>query len=368
MQIPPWRRLVLKIGSSLIAPGGQALSTRHLLDIARFVQQARAAKREVIVVSSGAVASGRAALRGSGHRAPDGVSGKQALAALGQAELMRFWARFFDFPVAQLLLTQDDVADRRRFLNARNTLRALRALDVLPVINENDSVAVDELRFGDNDGLAAHVAVLAEADLLVLCTDVDGLYDADPREHPNAVRIVEVEQVDDALLARAGDAGSEVGTGGMRTKLIAARRAAEAGIGTLIVDGRCGRTFDDLLADSNPGSLIRPARQRRAARKHWMLHALPTCGVLHVDAGAGAALSGAGASLLPRGIEAAEGSFEVGDAVEIRQAGRPIAKGIVQYRSTELARIRGRHSREIAELLGECPSESVVHRDDLVLL
>jgi glutamate 5-kinase len=368
MQIPSWRRLVLKIGSSLIAPGGQALSTRHLLDIARFIQQARAAQREVIVVSSGAVASGRAALRLSGHRAPDGVSGKQALAALGQAELMRFWARFFDFPVAQLLLTQDDVANRRRFLNARNTLRALRALDVLPVVNENDSVAVEELRFGDNDSLAAHVAVLAEADLLVLCTDVDGLYDADPRRHPEAVRITEVERVDDAVLALAGDAGTSVGTGGMRTKLIAARRAAEAGIGTLIIDGRDGRALDALLTDDNAGSYVHPARQRRAARKHWMLHALPTCGVLHVDAGAGAALSGAGASLLPRGIEAAEGSFEVGDAVEIRQAGRPIAKGIVQYRAAELARIRGRHSREIAELLGECPSESVVHRDDLVLL
>jgi glutamate 5-kinase len=368
MQIPPWRRLVLKIGSSLIAPDGQGLSTRHLLDVARFVQHARAARREVIVVSSGAVASGRAALRAGGRSAPEGVSGKQALAALGQAELMRFWARFFDFPVAQLLLTQDDLADRRRFINARNTLRALRALDVLPVVNENDSVAVDELRVGDNDTLAAHVAVLAEADLLVLCTDVDGVYDRDPRLHADAARITEIERIDETLLAAAGDAGSTVGTGGMRTKLLAAQRAAEAGIGTLVVDGRNALAFDALLADRNAGSWIHPARQRRAARKHWMLHALPTAGVLHVDAGARDALSGAGASLLPRGIESIDGGFEVGDAVEIRHAGRVIAKGIVQYRAAELARIRGRHSREIAELLGECPSESVVHRDDLVLL
>jgi glutamate 5-kinase len=368
MQIPAWRRLVLKVGSSLIAPDGQALSTRHLLDIARFVQQARALGREVIVVSSGAVASGRAALRANGRRAPEGMSGKQALAALGQAELMRFWARFFDFPVAQLLLTRDDLGDRRRFLNARNTLRALRALDVLPVVNENDSVAVDELRVGDNDTLAAHVAVLAEADLLVLCTDIDGVYDRDPRAHADARRIEQIERIDDALLAHAGDAGSTVGTGGMRTKLLAARRAAEAGIGTLIIDGRTGAALDALLADENAGSWIRPAQQRRAARKHWMLHALPTCGVLHVDAGAHAALAGAGASLLPRGIASCEGSFEVGDAVEIRHAGTVIGKGIVQYRASELARIRGRHSREIAELLGECPSESVIHRDDLVLL
>jgi glutamate 5-kinase len=368
MQIPAWRRLVLKIGSSLIAPDGQGLSTRHLLDIARFVQQARAARREVIVVSSGAVASGRAALRAGGRSAPEGVSGRQALAALGQAELMRFWARFFDFPVAQLLLTRDDIGDRRRFLNARNTLRALRALDVLPVVNENDSVAVDELRVGDNDTLAAHVAVLAEADLLALCTDVDGLYERDPRQDPHALRLDHVERVDDRMLDAAGDSGSTLGTGGMRTKLIAARSAADAGIGTLIVDGRSSHAFDSLLVDRNAGTYVQPAQQRRAARKHWMLHALPTMGVLHIDAGASEALAGAGASLLPRGIQRCEGGFDIGDAVEIRHGGRAVAKGIVQYRAAELARISGRHSREIAELLGECPSESVVHRDDLVLL
>jgi len=369
VQIPAWRRLVLKVGSNLIAPGGQALSTQHLLDIARFIQRARAAQREVVVVSSGAVAAGRAALRAH-HQPPlaDGMGGKQALAAIGQAELMRFWARFFDFPVAQLLLTLDDLADRRRFLNARNTLRALRALGVLPVINENDSVAVDELRVGDNDTLGAHVAVLAEADLLVLCTDIDGLYDRDPRRDSSAQKICEVDAVDDAVMALAGAAGSVVGTGGMRTKLVAAKRAAEAGIGTLIIDGRDHRALEALLDDRHAGTWIHPARQRRAARKHWMLHALPTSGVLHIDSGASEALAGRGASLLPRGIERVEGEFDVGDAVEIHHAGKPLAKGIVQYRASELQKIRGRHSREIVDLLGECPSESVVHRDDLVLL
>lgn len=367
MSIPVWRRLVLKIGSNLIAPGGQALSTRHVLDIARFVQQARDSGREVILVSSGAVASGRAALRGRTDLPPAGVAGKQALAAIGQAELMRFWSRFFDFPVAQLLLTQDDLADRRRFLNARNTLRSLRALGVLPVINENDSVAVEELRVGDNDTLAAHIAVLAEADLLGLATDIDGLYSADPRSAPDALKLQEIDQVDDGVLAMAGGAGSSVGTGGMRTKLLAAQRCADAGIGTLIFDGRAARSYAQLLENANPGSWIRPATQRRAARKHWMLHALPTCGVLQVDAGAADALSGRGASLLPSGVIAVEGQFEVGDAVEVRTGDRLLAKGIVQYRAAELARIRGRHSREIAELLGDCPSESVIHRDDLVL-
>jgi len=367
-RIPAWRRAVLKVGSSLIAPGGDALSTRHLLDLGRFVERARAAGREVVIVSSGAVAAGRAALRARGQAAPEGIGGRQALAAIGQAEVMRFWARFFDFPVAQLLLTQDDLADRRRFLNARNTLRGLRAAGVLPIINENDSVAVDELRVGDNDTLAAHVAVLAEAELVFLCTDVDGLYDRDPRRHAEARRIAVVEAVDESIMRLAGDAGSAIGTGGMRTKLAAAARAAEAGIATVILDGRDGSALDALLAEHNPGTHVLPARQRRAARKHWMLHAMPTAGVLLIDAGAGRALASAGASLLPRGIIDARGQFEVGDAVEIVCEDRLLAKGIVQYRAAELGRIRGRHSREIAELLGDCPSESVIHRDDLVLL
>lgn len=368
MQLPPWRRLVLKIGSNLIAPGGLALSTQHLLDIARFIQTARSQDREVLLVSSGAVAAGRAALAARQTAMPTGMAGKQALAAIGQAELMRFWARFFDFPVAQLLLTQDDLAHRRRFLNARNTLRSLRGLGVLPVINENDSVAVDELRVGDNDSLAGHVAVLSEADLMVLATDIDGLYDADPRKVAHASKLLEIDAVTDDILALAGGAGSAIGTGGMRTKLQASRRCAEAGIGTVICDGRQGSSLMRLLEGHCEGTFVRPSVQRRAARKHWMLHALPTCGVLQIDAGAAEALSGRGASLLPRGVLGCDGSFDVGDAVEVRAGERIVGKGIVQYRAAELAKIRGRHSREIIDLLGECPSESVIHRDDLVLL
>ncbi|MBD8524802.1 glutamate 5-kinase [Pseudomarimonas arenosa] len=368
MRIPHWRRLVLKIGSNLIAPGGQALSTRHVLEIARFVQHARTQEREVILVSSGAVAAGRASLHGRSDMPPPNVAGKQALAAVGQAELMRFWQRFFDFPVAQLLLTRDDFANRRRFLNARNTLRSLRAVGALPVINENDSVAVDELRVGDNDTLAAHAATLTESELMVLATDIDGVYDADPRSHPNARKLDEIDQVTEELLAMAGDAGSSVGTGGMRSKLIAARRAAEAGIGTLIIDGRDHRTLEALLDNECRGSWIHPAQQRRAARKHWMLHSLPTSGQIEIDAGAAEALKGRGASLLASGVIGIQGQFEVGDAVEIQHQGKALAKGIVQYRHAELARIRGRHSRDIAEILGDCPSESVIHRDDLVLM
>lgn len=368
MRIPHWRRLVLKIGSNLIAPGGQALSTRHVLDVARFVQHARNQEREVILVSSGAVAAGRASLHGRSDMPPANVAGKQALAAVGQAELMRFWQRFFDFPVAQLLLTRDDFANRRRFLNARNTLRSLRAVGALPIINENDSVAVDELRVGDNDTLAAHAASLTEAELIVLATDIDGVYDADPRHHPQARRLEEIDQVTDELLAMAGDAGSLVGTGGMRSKLLAAKRAVEAGIATLIIDGRNPHTLQALLDNDCQGTWIRPAQQRRAARKDWMLHSLPTAGQIDIDDGAAEALKGRGASLLASGVVGIGGQFEVGDAVEIHHQGKPLAKGIVQYRHAELNRIRGRHSRDIAAVLGDCPSESVIHRDDLVLM
>ena len=237
MHLPDWKRAVVKIGSNLIAPGGQALSTAHLLPLARFVQASRAQGREVILVSSGAVAAGRAALRERSAEA-HGMAGKQALAAIGQARLMSFWARFFDEPVAQLLLTHDDLKHRRRYLNARNTLRELLALKALPVVNENDSVAVDELRLGDNDNLAAHVAVLAEAELLIIVSDIDGLYDADPRGNPDARLLPEVARIDAAIYALAGGAGSTVGTGGMRTKIQAAEKATTRGITTLIVNGR----------------------------------------------------------------------------------------------------------------------------------
>ena len=367
MQIPAWQRAVFKVGSNLIAPAGLALSTRHLLGIARVIDQARTSGREIIVVSSGAVAAGRAALRAHGKPIPTGVSGKQALAALGQAELMRFWARFFDTPVAQLLLTIDDLSDRGRFLNARNTLRELRQLSVLPVVNENDSVAVSELRVGDNDNLAAHVAALAEADLLVLCSDIDGLYPADPRSNPGVARIDEVPLIDDRILAMAGGSGSAVGTGGMLTKLQAARRAAERGIGTVILDGADETALSALLVNQCKGTYFHPAQQRRAARKHWMLHALPCSGRILVDSGAAKAVRESGASLLPKGVESCEGSFDAGDAVELLHANQVIAKGISQYAASELVRIRGRHSRDIRDLLGEGAPETVIHRDDLVL-
>lgn len=366
MQLPTWKRAVVKLGSNLIAPGGQALSTQHLLPLARFVQASRAQGREVILVSSGAVAAGRAALRE--RTGAVSLPAKQALAAIGQARLMSFWARFFDEPVAQLLLTHDDLKHRRRYLNARNTLRELLALHAIPVVNENDSVAVDELRLGDNDNLAAHVAVLAEAELLIIVSDIDGLYDADPRANPEARLIPQVDRIDASIHALAGGAGSAVGTGGMRTKIEAAEKATARGIATVIVNGRKPEVLEALARGELEGTLFARTESALAAKKHWMLHALPSAGRVQVDAGAAQALRDKGASLLPAGITAVSGEFRQGDAIDIRQGETAIAKGICQFDADELARILGRRTAEIADILGPGAADTVVHRDDLVLI
>lgn len=368
MQLPKFKRAVIKIGSNLIAPGGQALSTAHLLPLARFVQASRGAGREIIIVSSGAVAAGRAALRERGEAPSASLPAKQALAAIGQARLMSFWARFFDEPVAQLLLTHDDLKNRKRYMNARNTLRELLALNAIPVVNENDSVAVDELKLGDNDNLAAHVAALAEADLVIIVSDIDGLYDADPRANPDAKLIPEVTAITGDIYALAGGAGSSVGTGGMRTKIEAAEKATTRGIHTVIVNGRKPEVLEALAKDVLHGTLFRRTESARAAKKHWMLHALPSAGSIHIDAGAAKALTEKGASLLPSGITDLHGDFRHGDAVDIRFEERLIAKGICQYGAIELARIRGKKTSEIESVLGYRYTETVIHRDDLVLL
>jgi glutamate 5-kinase len=238
--LPPWRRAVLKVGSSLLAAADAGLSTRHVLGLAEFVRLSRAAGREVVIVSSGAVAAGRALLR-QGGAVRDSLAGKQALAALGQAPVVALWQRFFDVPVAQVLLTHDDLRNRRRFLNARATLRELLRLDAIPVVNENDTVGVHELKLGDNDNLAAMVAALVDADLLLIASDVAGLYDRDPRLHAEAHPVLHVEAMTPAVLAMAGGAGSTQGTGGMLTKLQAAQKASEAGISTALFPGGDGQ-------------------------------------------------------------------------------------------------------------------------------
>lgn len=370
-QLPPWRRAVLKVGSSLLAADGGGLSPQYAQPLAGFVRASQAAGREVIIVSSGAVAAGRAILS-AGPEPCAAMAERQALAALGQARLIGFWQGFFARPVAQVLLTHDDLRNRRRYLNARATLRALLRHGALPVVNENDTVSVDELKLGDNDNLAAIVAALVDADVLFIATDIDGLYDADPRIEPNAQPLPVVAKMSASLLAMAGGAGSAAGTGGMRTKLEAAQRAASAGIGTVLFNGRRADVLEGLARDRLRGTRIHPLRTRMAARKHWLQNAPAEPGAIVVDTGAVNALIEKGASLLPGGVVAAEGAFRRGDLVEIvtRQGEQSerIARGVTQYSADDIRRLARRHSRDIDATLGYNYGETIVHRDDLVLV
>ena len=369
--LPAWRRAVLKVGSSLLAGEGEGLSPRHALNLAQFVSSSIAAGREVVIVSSGAVAAGRGLL----HRKPQAgaaMAERQALAALGQAQLIALWQRFFDRPVAQVLLTHDDLRNRRRYLNARATLQELLALGGLPVVNENDTVSVDELKLGDNDNLAAVVAALVDADALFIATDIDGFYTANPRTQAGAQPILDVEALTPEFFAMAGGAGSGVGTGGMHTKLEAAAKAAAAGIETFLFNGTQTSAVSALSRGALLGTRFRPAQNRLAARKYWLRNVPVESGAIVVDAGAANAMGLKGASLLPGGVTTAEGDFRRGDMVELvlrDDAGeRRIARGVSQYSAVDIRRIARRHSREIEGILGYTYGENVVHRDDLVLL
>ena len=363
--LPPWRRAVLKVGSSLLAGEG-GLDPRHAVGLARFIVESRAKQREVVLVSSGAVAAGRSRVASGG----DGLVLRQALAALGQATLVSFWQQLIDVPVAQVLLTHDDLRNRRRYLNARATLRELLRLGALPVINENDTVAVDELKLGDNDNLAAAVASLVDADLLLIATDIGGLYTAHPQRDPDAKPITQVERITPELLAVAGGAAGALGTGGMRTKLESAAKASTAGIATALFCGRVDAVVSALAKDELRGTLVRAQGDRLRARKQWLRHA-PASGRLRIDEGAASALHRRGASLLPGGVTGVEGDFRRGDVVEVVSATSdavPIARGLAQYGADEIRRIARRHSNDIEAVLGFRYGESVIHRDDLVLM
>ncbi len=369
--LPSWKRAVLKVGSSLLAANGGGLSPRHALGLAQFVSASIAAGREVVIVSSGAVAAGRAIV----PRQPEAgaaMAARQALAALGQAQMIGLWQRFFDRPVAQVLLTHDDLRNRRRYLNARATLIELLRIGALPIVNENDTVSVDELKVGDNDNLAAIVAALIDADMLFIATDIDGLFTANPRTDAHALPVEDVLAVSTQTMAMAAGAGSSTGTGGMRTKLEAATKAAAAGIETILFNGTDPESVRLLGQGRLRGTRLRASQTRVAARKYWLRHVPSVPGAILVDAGAVTALSSRGASLLPGGIRGADGEFARGDMVDIccrDDAGtRTIARGLSQYSAVDVRRIAGRHTREIENLLGYNYGENVVHRDDMVLL
>ena len=360
-----WQRAVIKVGSALIAPEGDCCSARYLLALARFVTISREQGKEVILVSSGSVAAGRSKVHVH-HKAS--IAEKQAMAAIGQTKMMANWQRFFDFPCAQILLTADDLRDRTRYVNIKNTLRELLNHHALPIVNENDTVAVNELKVGDNDNLGAYTALVAQADTLIICSDIDGLYTADPRKDNNATLIPEVQKIDENIYKLAGGAGTSVGTGGMRTKIEAADKCTSSGIQTIIVNGRKGDTFDALLEGNVPGTLFHASNSPQNARRLWLTHTLRTCGQIVVDDGAKTALVERGASLLPSGILQVEGTFNQGDAVEICCNNRVIAKGLTLYNARDLGFIKGQKSQHISRLLGYVTANVVVHRDDMVIL
>jgi len=371
-----WRRAVLKVGSRLMVADGGGLTPRFALGLAQFVADSHLAGREVVIVSSGAIAAGRARVPKAADKGAT-ISARQALAALGQAELAQLWQRFFERPVAQVLLTHDELRNRRRYLNARATLLELLALGALPVVNENDTVAVDELKLGDNDNLAAIVAALVDADALFIATDIDGLYSADPQRDPAAQPISEVVELTSKVLAMAGGSNSLAGTGGMRTKLQAAQKAAAAGIDTFLFNGRNSDVLRALAQGQLYGTRLHAGQSRIAARKYWLRHAQVEPGAIQVDAGAARALREKGASLLPGGVVGVEGEFRRGDMVEVwsmctspgEDAGRAhLARGISQYSAVDIRRICGQHSRQIEVILGYSHGDTVIHRDDLVLL
>jgi len=367
--LPAWNRAVLKVGSSLLAAASGELTDRNARGLADFIAASHAAGREVVLVSSGAVAAGRARI------ATDAAKGslvlRQALAALGQTRMIALWQSLIEAPVAQVLLTHDDLRNRRRYLNARNTLLELLRLGSVPIINENDTVAVEELKLGDNDNLAATVAALIDADLMMIASDVDGLFNAHPSRDPAARPVETVDAITADVLAMAGDAGSAHGTGGMRTKLEAAQKAASAGIATVLFNGSDAAGLGLLARGSFRGTQFGAPQTRLAARKYWLRHAPGAGGTIRIDAGAARALL-AGKSLLPGGIVGVDGEFARGDIVELARVeddhAHPVARGLTQYNSGEVRRLAGRHTRDIESILGFSYGDTIVRRDDLVAL
>ena len=363
------RRIVVKVGSSLVTNEGRGLDERAISQWGRQIAELRALGKEVVMVSSGAVAEGMKRL-GWAQR-PKAMHELQAAAAVGQMGLAQVYESCFrahGLGTAQVLLTHDDLADRKRYLNARSTLLALLELGVVPIINENDTVVTDEIKFGDNDTLGALVANLIDADVLVILTDQSGLFTADPRRDPQAQLLGRVVAGDPSLEAMAGGAGSTIGRGGMITKVLAARRAASSGAHTVVASGREAEVLVRLARGEPIGTQFLAQTPRMAARKQWLADHLQLRGSLRLDSGAARALVAGGRSLLPIGVTAVSGDFERGEAVAIRDPdGREIARGLINYSSSETRLIMRRPSSEIEAILGFVEEAELVHRDNLVL-
>lgn len=365
------RRWVVKIGSALLTNNGAGLDREAIAGWVAQMNNLRELGHELVLVSSGAVAEGMNRL--GWKRRPRQLVSQQAAAAIGQMGLVQTWESHFQthgLHTAQVLLTHDDLVNRTRYLNARSTLRKLLELGVVPVVNENDTVACDELRFGDNDTLAALVANLVEADLLVILTDKAGVYDSDPAKDSAARLIAEAEAGDEALKVAAGSSSSSgLGSGGMATKVAAAELAARSGAATWIASGREARVLEQMSAGAELGTLVYPFRDRLASRKQWLAGQLQSTGSLTLDAGAVEVLRESGSSLLAVGVSAIEGSFQRGDVVScLDPDGQPVARGLVNYTADEARCIMGQASDKIEQLLGYVDEPELIHRDNLVML
>lgn len=363
------KRLVVKIGSALITNNGNGLDLAAIHDWARQIAELRQAGKEVVLVSSGAIACGMQRLGWS--KRPQTVHELQAAAAVGQMGLVQVYEAAFSqhgLQTAQILLTHDDLADRKRYLNARSTLTTLLELGVVPIINENDTVVTDEIKFGDNDTLGALVANLIEADALIILTDQPGLFTADPRKDSSATLITEAVAGNPELEGMAGGAGSSIGKGGMITKVLAAKRAARSGAHTAIASGREADVIARLSKGESVGTLLIAQTQPLAARKQWLADHLQLAGRLILDAGAVKALA-EGKSLLPIGVTAVEGEFERGAAVSCQTAdGQEVARGLSNYGSGEARLIARKSSAEIETILGYMEEPELIHRDNLIWL
>ncbi|MCP5140821.1 MAG: glutamate 5-kinase [Chromatiales bacterium] len=363
------RRVVVKIGSALLTNDGQGLDKAAIDRWSDGLADLRKRGKEIIIVSSGAVAAGMRRLGWDSR--PTALYELQAAAAVGQMGLVQTWESSFQrfgLHTAQVLLTHDDLSDRRRYLNARSTLCTLTSLGVIPIINENDTVAFEELRFGDNDTLAALVANAVSADLLILLTDQSGLFDADPRQKPDATMISEGDADDPSFAAMAGDGGA-LGRGGMTTKVRAARLAARSGAATVITSGRNDDVVRRILAGESLGTFLKPTDDPIPARKRWLAGQLKPRGKLHLDAGATTALTERGRSLLPVGVTGVDGEFQRGELVVcLAPDGREVARGLVNYNAAEARKIQGIGSDKLAQVLGYVDEPELIHRDNLTLI
>jgi glutamate 5-kinase len=361
-------RIVIKAGSGILT-GEDGFNTAVINTITNDICDLRSKGHEIILVSSGAIAAG---MKKMGYeKKPDGISEKQAMAAIGQSRLMMAYEKAFGrkgVTVAQILITRDDLNNRRRYLNARNTIFTLLSWGIIPVINENDTVVIDEIKFGDNDNLSAMVANMTESNLLAILTDIDGLYDDDPRLNKNAKLIPLIEKIGNSHFQFANSVPGSLGTGGMASKIAAAKKATLKGIPVIIANGRKKNIIRKIANGEDTGTLFLPQTKAVCGRKHWIAFTRAIKGKIVIDEGAVKALIKNGKSLLPSGVVGVSGKFNRGDSVQIvERNGNEIAVGMVDYNYSELEKVKGLNSRKIEEMLGFKHNDEIIHRDNLLI-